>query len=331
MNDTNDNNQNVGTQDPQQQNANQQPQQPQQPYYGQPQQPYYGQPQQPQQPYYGQPQQPYYGQQQPQQPYYGQPQQPQQPYYGQPQQPYYQPQPQPQPVVAMPASEGEKDAFFGPASSIFMLIFCIIATINLISGLTSDILSLNIGGIVLVVLDILIVVGLWVTFANAKKRKQKAGGIKLVKVPFVIQFIFSIFTFVGNIVVWILTLNLLSLATGIISFIFSCIYFGSVKKTLNLAIDINNNVSVRGKKAGTFAAIVMIINAAFALIKDIIGYVTLDAILDALPSELEILKSLLGGGGILSLVVAGIAFVAAISGAIVILNFGKKLKQVNGH
>ncbi len=212
-----------------------------------------------------------------------------------------------------------------------MLIFCIIATLNLISGLTSDILSLNIGGIVLVVLDILIVVGLWVTFANAKKRKQSAAGLKLVKVPFVIQFIFSIFIFVGNIVVWILTLNVLSLATGIISFVFSCIYFGSIKKTLNRAIDINNNVSVRGKKAGAFAAVVMIINAVFALLKDVIGYITLDAILDALPSELEIFKSLLGGGGMLSLVVAGVAFVAAISGAIVILNFGKKLKEANGH
>ncbi len=343
MNNTNDNNQNFvdannDLQNNQQPNVNQQqPQQPQQPYG---QQPYGYQGQQPQQPYYGQqPQQPYgYQPQQPQQPYYGQ--QPQQPYGyqpQQPQQPYYAPQPQPQVVVvqqqapvAAPATEAEKKAYFGPASSLFMLIFCIVSTINLFTGLIGNIVSLNIGNILLVIFDILITAGLWVTFAKAKKQKEAVGGLKLIKTPYTIKFVFSILGFVGNIVIWCITLNVLSLVFGIISFVFSCICFNSIKKTLNVAIDINNNLSVKGKKAGSFAAIVMIIEAVLALVSDIIGYVTLAAIVEGLEgTAFEPIAALLGGGGTITLVVAIVAFLASISGAIVILSFGKKVKQAN--
>lgn len=276
-----------------------------------------------------------YGYQQPQQPPYG---------YQQPQQPYYAPQPVVvQPVVmqpvAMPASPAEKEAFFSSAGSVFMLIFCIVSTINLFSGLIGDVLSFNIGGILMIVLDLLIVIGLWVTFAKAKGKKLGTTGLSLIRIPYTIQYVFAVFGFIGNLVIWLLTVNIIGLLTGLISFIFLSICYSSVKKTLLLAADINLDRSVRGKKAGVFAAVAMILSAAFELISVFVSYATSAALIEALAAALEelglgdlvsILAGLVSGGSTLTLVIAAIAFFVQICGAIVILKFGKKLKLANG-
>lgn len=285
----------------------------------------YRQPQQPygQQPNYQQPPQPYGYQQPPQQP------------YGQ--QPYYQQPPQQviimnnQPAAPAKASPAEKDAAFSAASSIFMLILCIVWTVNLITGLAGKIITLNIGGILLYVLEILIVIGIWITYANARKKKLSSTGISLIRVPYVIQFVFVVFGFIGNIAIWIITFNVLSLIFGILTFIFQCICFSSVNKSLKLARDINQDRSVAGRKAGSFAAIMMIIFAVLQLISEIIGYITLEAIRKALEGVLpDIILQLIGGGGVIVIIVAVVAFIASISGAIVMLKFGNKIKQVNG-
>lgn len=255
---------------------------------------------------------------QPQQPNYQQPQQPQQPYYP----------PQPQVVVAAPATPAEQGASFGAGGSVFMLILCIVGTVNLLTGFIGKILSLDIGGLLLYVLEILIVVGMWITFANAKKKKLSATGIKLIRVPYIIQFVFAVLSFVLNLVIWFMTLNILSLVFGILTFIFQCICFASVNKTLGLALDINRNKSVFGRKAGIFAAVMMIIFASFRLIGDIVGYITIEAIKTALGDNF--LAKLLGGGGIMTIIVAVVAFLSSIAGAIVILQFNKKVKQAHG-
>ena len=213
-----------------------------------------------------------------------------------------------------------------------MLILCIVYTVNLFTGLIGKIVSLDIGGLLLFILDILIVIGIWITFANAKKKKLSSKGISLIRVPYVIQFVFSVFGFIANLVFWILTLNVISLIFGIITFIFQCICFSSVNKTLLIARDINQNKSVRGRKAGSFAAIMMIIYAVLNLINEIIGMVVLAALKEAL-SKLglpEIILNLLGAGGAMAIVVMIVSFIASISGAIVMLQYGKKIKQING-
>lgn len=273
-----------------------------------------------------------YGNQQPygQQPYGNQPPYGQPP-YGQP--PYgYQAQPQPYYPTAMPATSEEKEATFKSASTIFMLILCIVYTINLFTGLIGKIMSLDIGGLLLYILDILIVIGIWITFANAKRKKQSSKGISLIRVPYVIQFVFSVFGFIFNLVLWILTFNVLSLIFGIITFIFQCICFSSVNKTLLIARDINQNKSVRGRKAGSFAAIMMIIYAVLNLINEIIGMVVLAAIRAALEQLglPDVILNLLGAGGVMAIVVMVVAFIASISGAIVMLQYGKRIKQING-
>ncbi len=286
---------------------------------------------QPQQPNFGQPsQQPYNQQPNGYQPPYGYQQPPQPPYYGQPPQ-YYASQPQQfvmSPVVASPA---EKEAAFSSGSSVFMLILCIVGTINLITGFIGKILTLDIGGILLYVLNILIVVGTWLTYAYARKNKLSSKGISLIRIPYIIFFVFSVLGFVGNLVIWILTLNIISLIIGIVSFIFQCICFSSVNKTLKLARDINQNKSVTGRKAGSFAAIVLIITAAIQLISEIVGYFTLETIKEALEKAgaPEFLTALIGGGGVMVIVVAVIAFIVNIAGAIVMLKFGKKVKLAN--
>lgn len=270
-----------------------------------------------------------YGQQPNGQPPYGYP--PQQPYYGQ--QPYYPPQPQtaPQPQI-LAASPAEKDAAFSSASTAFMLVLCIIGTLNLISTLIGDILSLNISGLLLFVLDILIVVGTWVTFANAKKKKLSSKGISLIRVPYIIQYVFSVFSFVTNLIVWILTLNIVSLLIGLVTFVFQCICFSSVNKTLKLARDIYMNKSVAGRKSGSFAAVMMIISASLTLISEIVGFVMLESIKAALQGSgmPSFIMTLLGTGGIITVVVSVVSFLVNISGAVVMLQFGKKIKQING-
>lgn len=255
----------------------------------------------------------------------------QQPYQQQPyQQPIYVVN-QPAVPQKLPASPEAKEASFSAGSSIFMLILCIVGTLNLISSLVGKVISLNIGGLLLYVLEILIVVGMWITFANAKKKKLSTKGISLIKVPYIIQFVFSVFSFVGNLILWFLTLNIIKLVIGTITFIINCICFSSINKTLQLAYDINCDKSVANRKAGVFSAVIMIISAAFTLISDIVGYVTIEAIKEALANlgVPKIIMTLLAGGGVMTIVVAAVTFVVGISGAIVMLQFGKKVKEAN--
>lgn len=58
-----------------------------------------------------------------------------------------------------------------------MLILCIVGTINLITGIIGKILSFDISGILLYVLEILIVIGMWITFVNAKRKNLSSKGI----------------------------------------------------------------------------------------------------------------------------------------------------------
>ena len=283
---------------------------------GQPQQPQ--QPQPPQQPYYGQPQQPYY-QQPPQQPYYQQP----------PQQPYYQPQPQPTAPAFMPATEVEKNALFSVAGGLMMLIYAIAASVNLIFGFIGDVLSLNILGILGVIFDILTVVGLWVLWGTAKAKKLTPAGVSLIKVPFVITFIFSLIGGIGGLILNLITFNLIAFLTNLFSFIFSILYFSSINKLLKLGKTIEKNQTVYGKKAGMFAAVVTIIIAVVNLVKGILDKVNGSAILKFITEALGGMIPGIDAAGstviIVGIVALVIEFLVSIYAAVMIINFNKKL------
>lgn len=347
------NGQNLQPQDPQAQQAQQPQQQPQQSYgYPQQQQGYpqqqQGYPQQ-QQTYGGYPQQGYPQQQQG----YPQQQQPygyqqQQPYgYAQPAQPaqpaYYAPQPQPvaaapvvvaAPVVALPASDAEKKAAFSAASSIFMLVLCIVSTVSLLANIISPFIGFDIlgvlGGLVDNILTILMVVGTWLVWANARKNNLSTKGIKLIRVPYIIAFVFGVISNFFGLIGYIITLQVISLVVGIIQFVFYIICFASVNKSLKIAQDINDNKSVADKKSGKFAAIAMIISATLTFIMAIVNYLIAEALGELSGFLKFVFNFFIGGGTIIDLVVSIVAFLASISGAIVMLQFAKKVNEAHG-
>lgn len=218
------------------------------------------------------------------------------------------------------ASEEEKSIFFGSAASIFMLIFCITSTINMIIGLISFQSS---------ILDVLIVIGLWITYANAKKNNLKTTGISLIKVPYTIKFVFSVFSFIGSLIVCFISFNIVTLLTTVVSFVVTCMCYSSINKTLKVAKEINLNHTVRGQKAGMFAGIIMIINAVVDFVVSLVGSGTLAAI-GALLEQLGLgeLAGILSTSGTLVTIASAITLVVSICGAIVILQFGKKLKEM---
>ena len=260
-----------------------------------------------------------------------QPQSNQQGYQQAPQVIYIQQPVQPafQPVAA---SQAEKEALFSTTGSIWMLIASIVFTLNLVGAIVSNLLS----GIVNSILLLLMAIGFWLVFANGRKKTLNTTGIQLIRVPYIIQFVFTVLGFVGNIVIWIFTFNIFSMLAGIVSFIFQCICYASVKKTLDMGWRINQNKSVAGMKAGVFAAVIMIISAVFTLINDIADYLFVKTITDAIaegaesisPQIANLVKTLLGGGGVMTIVAAVIAFIASISVAIVLLQFGKKIRNI---
>lgn len=315
-----------------------------------------GQPYQPQQPQ--QPQQPYYGQpQQPQQPYYGQPQQPQQPYYGQPQQPYYAPQPAPQPVVVQPvvvqpvaaarrpATEKETNAVYSVAGSLMMLILCIVGTVNLVLGLASG----GIFGIIKQILPILMIIGMWVSYASAKKRKPNTSGTKLIKVPFTISFVFTCIMFafamiimiiglIGGIAVVdttpiVLIVFIVAMIFEIAMFVFQVKYYKSLSNCMKNVISINQGYGVE-KPSGKFAAIIMFIMAAFDFLPSFLiailsltGSTLIGTLLEAIGIEfLDSILTILMSGSIVSLLGAIVTLGYNILGGILILKLVKESK-----
>ena len=255
----------------------------------------------------------------------------QQPVYVQPQPIYVQAQPafaQSRPAAASPA---EKDALFSTTSSIWMLIAAIVFTLNLIAESISGIIDMKLWGILTLVFYIIMDVGFWILYAAGRKKKLGSKGISLIKVTYVIEFVCTVLSFVGNLLIWFITLNAISIIMGILTFVFQCICFASVKKTLDMAGAINNDISVAGRKAGVFAAVVMIISSALSLVSRIISYFVMAALLEALKdTPLAALASMLSGGSVMVIIAAVISFLASISVAIVLLQFAKRIERANG-
>lgn len=297
--------------------------------YGQPAYPPQGAPQ-PGYPQQGYPQQGY-----PQQGY-GQPVYPQQGYV----QPGYVPPPQPvmQPVQAAPAisnapaTEREKKALFSVGGSIFMLIASIVFSVGLVTGLIGSILDLSISGIFNTIFDILIAVGLWLVFANGKKKSLSTASISLIRVPYIIMFVFAVIGFAFDLIIWIVTLNVLSLIFGIAAFVVRCICYSSIMKSLNVALRVNRNLTCVGMKTGIFAAVIMIVSASLTLIEDIISNLVWQVLVEGLAKLGGFgvfLARLLGAGSTMGIVAMVVSFLSQIAIAIVLIQFGKKMQEAH--
>ncbi len=243
-----------------------------------------------------------------------------------------------QPQQPLSASPGEKEALFSTTGSIWMLIASIVVTVNLITGFVSSLIT----GLINTILTLLMVIGLWITYANGRKKTFSTTGISLISVPYTISFVFLVLSFSFNVLLWIFTFNILNFILGVLVFVFECICYSSVKKSLRMAHRINSNRSVMGMKAGIFAAVVMIITASFKLIKTLYDYFVMKAVIEGISGAIgaggaevpefaqQLISTLFGGGNIVTVIAAVVTFLAAISGAIVLLMFGKKIKEVDG-
>lgn len=207
-----------------------------------------------------------------------------------------------------------------------MLIFAIVSTLNLIASVFS------LSGIGNFIFNVLMVIGMWITFANAKKEKLSTSGLSLIRVPYTIKFVFHVIGFSFSVILYLVALNIFGLIGGIITFVFSCICYSSIKKTLVVATTINKDRTVIGKKVGIFAAVVMIINASFSLISSITSdiFSTLSSLLELIgEEETEEIKAVFDALHNISIVVSIVAFLASISGALVILQFAKRIKKAH--
>ena len=243
-----------------------------------------------------------------------------------------------QPVAAATATEQEKSAFFKSAGSVLMLVVCIIATVSVVFAIISQILSFNILNIIFAligsVLGILIIVGMWMAWSNSKKKTLNPTAIKLIRIPYIIQFIFAcigfgatpvpILAMIGTGVVGeasgatgeaalgigILIFTLIATA---IPFVFTCVIFASLNKTLKVAQNINENRSAMGQKAGKALGIILIIYAAINVILGIVGLIV---------NPLT---------GIMSLITTFIQAAYWIVGAVILLGFAKNLNIAHGN
>lgn len=206
---------------------------------------------------------------------------------------------QPQPVGTAPATEAEKNAYFKSAGSVLMLVVCIIATLSLIFEIIAPLLQFAVltfvFGLIGSILTILILVGMWIAWSNAKKKTLNTTGIKLIRIPYIIQFIFMVIGSAVTIITTILAMTAegvagevtdtegaaavgigalaIVLLQALIPFIFNCIIFASLNKTLKVAQSINNNNAVPGQKAGKALGIVLIISAVIDIILGIVGVI----------------------------------------------------------
>ncbi|MDE6029114.1 MAG: hypothetical protein K2F90_02185 [Clostridiales bacterium] len=286
---------------------------------------------------------------------YGQPnnQQPYQQPNGQPngQQPYQPQQPYQQPAAnsARPATQGEVDGLFSVAGGAMMLVLSIIASVNLAVSLFSN-FPLS---IISNVLPILTLIGLWICYSNAKKKKLNKTGPTLIRVPFIISFIVSVLIYAVVILVCLLAIRMageikdssgvgmsvtsilaIVLVFVVAAFVVNILYFRSINNCLKNSSLLNQGIGI-SKPSGTLAAVMMIIKAVISFIPGFaIALVSLGggAIFDQIFGGMDIsaLDSIIGmlkGFGVMTIISSFITLAYNILAAILILQFCKKTAQ----
>ncbi len=243
-------------------------------------------------------------------------QQPQQSYAA-PQQPYAPPQaPQPQPAYYIPsnliATEAQKEAVFKTAGGVVMLLLAIGLSINLaVSLFVSFPFS-----IFSCILPLFTVIGVWILYANARKKQFNTTGIKFIKVPFIIQFVLSMIGMAFAIIIVVIMFialfaagaagagaagsaaegetvaNTVTIASAmsivfipilialIISLVFQILYFNSINGCLNDGLMIMRNNNPARKAPGMFAAVLIFISAALSTLPSV-GYSILSMVFSA--------------------------------------------------
>ena len=244
----------------------------------------------------------------------------------------------------------EQQALFTTGSGVWMLIACIVATVGLCGTLLGKILSFDYSGVVPLILDIVIIAGLWVTFSLCKKKTLSPKGIKLIKIPYIIIFVLTAIGFgfevLSSFLLMAISYNpsvIFLLLLCIASFVFEVLCFKTIKQILDMAIKINTEQTTAGLKAGKLAAIALIISSAITFIIALISsptsaLSTLEALAelpyfgevigDIVATLRELMHMLAIPARVFSILAACVTLFANVSIAIVLLQFSNKMKKV---
>ncbi len=228
------------------------------------------------------------------------------------------------------------------AGSALMLVLCIVGTVSLVFALLSGNIITNIFSNIL---PLLMLIGMWISYAAARKRKPNTSGTKLIRVPFVIRFVFTcigyalifivlIFGLIAGIGgisdgIWMFFVIFAALLVfAIIMFVFNVKYYKSLSNCMKNVIRINRGKSI-DRPSGKFAAVVMFILAVLNFIPSALMFFLpslLYELIAAIGIEFlgDVLAFLMGGAvfsALFKLISAVVTLAYEIIGGVLVLKF----------
>ncbi len=242
----------------------------------------------------------------------------------------------------------KKEAVFSTASSLLMLILCIVTTVQVILSLATNFPSSIFSNI----LPILMTIGMWITYSASCKKQSKTVGLQLIRIPFII-------TFVATIILWVIVavLSIVAIvgamgsdkgnivAAGAILLVLSLIvlgfvyfYFRSINGCIKSGISILKDKSVDTNISGKFAAIVLIVYGLLTVLPQIaLGGVILSGspLIEDLLNSIglaqltDTILSLLTGNGAMTIVTAVVSLAVSVIEAILIFRYIARVKKAN--
>lgn len=252
-------------------------------------------------------------------------------------------------------SERQVNAVHGMSGSVFVLIYCIVATVTIVTNAIGQFGSGPLGivlGVFGILLDTVTVVGLWLLWGIVGRKKANSTvGITMMKVPLIIRFILDVIGIAAMLVIAIiitaaagfaavksgeasiLVVGLLFLFIEIATLVFNILYFNSVKGLLNTGAKILKGEKPSGP-TGIFAAVCIIIKALFEFAPYIfvvvgVGLLTESAYGSEIPQEilqtLEAFKAVIG----VTIGMLVFAFLVRVYAAVLIILFNIRMGSKN--
>ncbi len=244
----------------------------------------------------------------------------------------------------------KKEAVFSTASSLLMLILCIVTTVQVILSLATNFPSSIFSNI----LPILMTIGMWITYSASCKKQSKTVGLQLIRIPFIIKF-------VATIILWVIVAVLsivaivgamgsdssegIIVAAGAILLVLSLIvlgfvyfYFRSINGCIKSGIAIVKDKSVNTNVSGKFAAIVLIVYGLLTVLPQIaLGGVILSGspLIEDLLNSIglaqltDTILSLLTGNGAMTIVTAVVSLAVSVIEAILIFGYIGRVKKAS--
>ena len=232
------------------------------------------------------------------------------------------------------ADEKKQAALFFSAGGVTAMVFAIVLSAYVFCGLIANAAAWNLFGMCGSICEALLTVGVWLTFASAKKQKLSPKGVALIRVPFIVIFAFDLIGAALRMTMYVVfSFEFLPFLLNLLKFVFGVVYFFAVDKLLRLCASVGKDRARTGKTSGTFAAVAVIIFAAATLAISLLYKIEGDALLEIMLTNaftvLRLEPVTPGGSAVIAIeYVAMISrFLVSVYAAAMILSFDKKLGQ----